>query len=224
MLQQTQVSRVIPKYNAFIQTFPTIQSLATASLSDVLRLWVGLGYNRRAKYLHQLAQVVVRDYNGIIPTDVQSLLTLPGVGEYTASAIRIFAYNQPDVCIETNIRTVIIYHFYPRTHAVDDTQLVPILSALASLIPGSHVRRHATEWYWALMDYGAYIKTIQPNPSRRSKQHTKQSAFIGSIRQVRGEIVRAYTNKIDLAVVQGRFPKLYQQALDALVREGLLTL
>lgn len=186
MLQQTQVTRVIPKYQAFIERFPTLSSLQSTQLADVLKLWQGLGYNRRAKYLWQLAQTVDQ-----LPTDQTELQKLPGIGPYTAAAICAFAYNQPVVMIETNIRTVFLYHFFYNQSNVNDQQLLPLIE---STLNHSNPR----QWYWALMDYGSYLKSILPNPSRLSKHHTKQSTFQGSSRQVRGEIIRLLTRHSQL--------------------------
>lgn len=199
MLQQTQVTRVLPKYQAFLAVFPTIPSLALAPLSQVLSLWQGLGYNRRAKFLWELAgqlvsetqqqlissQKITKDSKNPVcfpKTEVQ-LQQLPGIGPYTASAIMTFAYNQPTIVIETNIRTVFLYHFFPEQSKVSDSQLLPLISQTLHT-------QNPKEWYWALMDYGAHLKKILPNPSRKSKHHTKQSIFKGSLRQVRGEIIR----------------------------------
>jgi A/G-specific adenine glycosylase len=106
MLQQTQALRVVPKYEHFLQTFPTIQVLAKSPLSTVLRTWQGLGYNRRAKMLHECAKIVVKKYNGRFPKDLDTLVALPGIGHYTAGAIMAFAYNTWTPIIETNIRSV----------------------------------------------------------------------------------------------------------------------
>ena len=112
MLQQTPVDRVLPKYQEFLKQFPSIKKLAAASLGDVLRAWQGLGYNRRAKYLHQCAAVIIYDNGGIWPRTVNELQALPGIGPYTAGAVMAFAYNQPIPIIETNIRTVYLHHFF----------------------------------------------------------------------------------------------------------------
>src|SRR3990167_45987 len=108
MLQQTQVARVLEKYKQFLKRFPTVRALAKASLADVLKIWSGLGYNRRGKYLHDAAKVIVRVGN------IKKELTgpLPGVGPYTKAAVLTFAFNQPEVLIETNIRAAYIHHFY----------------------------------------------------------------------------------------------------------------
>ncbi|HNS65921.1 MAG TPA: A/G-specific adenine glycosylase, partial [Candidatus Woesebacteria bacterium] len=148
MLQQTQVSRVIPKYKVFLKRFPNLKSLKSSSLADVLIFWQGLGYNRRAKYLWQLAKTTQ-----ILPSSQVELEKLPGIGPYTASAICAFAFNQPTPMIETNIRSVFLYHFFPDQKNVSDRDLVPLVS---SAVDQSNPRR----WYWALMDYGSYLKTI----------------------------------------------------------------
>ncbi len=183
MLQQTQVQRVIPKYTAFLKRFPTVQSLAEAKQSEVLLYWQGLGYNRRAQYVHLCAQSVCQKFAGTFPRTHDELIALPGVGEYTANALRAFAYSEPITLIETNIRAVFLYHFFPEQEKVSDAELLP------------HIAREVlTEnprlWYSALMDYGSYLKQVLPNPSRKSKHHSKQSTFKGSLRQVRGEVIR----------------------------------
>jgi A/G-specific adenine glycosylase len=110
MLQQTQVNRVIPKYTEFLQRFPTVQALSAAELGDVLRAWQGLGYNRRAKFLWQAAQQI--DQLGQFPNTLQDLVKLSGIGVNTAGAILAYAFNQPAVFVETNIRTVYTHHFF----------------------------------------------------------------------------------------------------------------
>ncbi len=186
MLQQTQVSRVIPKFAAFIEAFPTISELAAAETGDVLRLWSGLGYNRRARYLHSSAGVITAEHDGAVPSDRAQLEALPGIGPNTAGAILAYAYSQPVVYIETNIRTVYLHHFFHGQTGIDDKALLPLIE---NTLPRDRVR----EWYWALMDYGVFLKSSLPNPSRSSKHHTKQSTFEGSDRQVRGNIIRALT-------------------------------
>jgi A/G-specific adenine glycosylase len=120
MLQQTQVDRVIPKFEAFMQAFPSIQDLSNASLAEVLTLWSGLGYNRRAKFLHSAAQKVVNDFNGVLPDSLESLVQLPGVGPNTAGAILAYSFNTPVEFIETNVRTVYFYHFFEDQLSVTD--------------------------------------------------------------------------------------------------------
>jgi A/G-specific adenine glycosylase len=190
MLQQTQVSRVIPKFVAFISRFPNIQSLAHARLADVLQLWSGLGYNRRAKYLWETARMIERDFGGNLPGSIDELKKLPGVGINTAGAILAYAFNQPVGFIETNIRTVFIHHFFADSDKVADTELLPLVNALLQLWL-SQSGHGSREYYWALMDYGTHLKTTAGNSARRSKAYAKQSRFQGSKRQVRGAVLRA---------------------------------
>jgi A/G-specific adenine glycosylase len=190
MLQQTQVPRVKEKYKEFLKKFPSVRALAKASLSDVLKVWSGLGYNRRGKYLYDAAKIIVAKYGGKVPRDLESLRSLPGMGPYTASAVRVFAFNEPDVLIETNVRSVFIHHFFQtRTRRV--------------LVPDSEVRKIAERaakgqdprtWQSALFDYGVHLKKLHKNPSRKSAHYTKQSKFEGSPRQIRGAILRALAN------------------------------
>ena len=186
MLQQTQVSRVIPKYQAFIKKYPTVQKLAKASLGDVLRLWHGLGYNRRAKFLLQCAQTVSGDYKGVFPATYDELLPLPGIGPYTAAAICAFAYNQPVELIETNVRQVYIHHFFKNKEEVTDKE---ILEKVRRTVPAGQSR----DWYAALMDYGTHLKALNGNNTRKVKGYSKQSKFTGSNREVRAAIVRVLT-------------------------------
>ena len=186
MLQQTQVERVVPKFEAWLKAFPTSRVLAEASVAEVLRHWQGLGYNRRALNLHKAAQALTAEHGGKLPQSEAALLALPGIGPYTAGAVRAFAFNQPVVMIETNIRSVYLHHFFLERKKVDDAELLPLIE---QTLDAKNPRR----WYAALMDYGAHLKSQLPNPSRRSKQHTKQSTFAGSNRQVRGAIIRVLT-------------------------------
>lgn len=183
MLQQTQVTRVIAKFTAFLQRFPTVQTLAKASLADVLIIWNGLGYNRRAKFLWQAAQVISSEHKGTVPHTMSALTALPGVGDNTAGAIVAYAYNQPVVFIETNIRTVYIHHFFADIDQVPD-------SAVRKCVAQTLDRERPRQWYWALMDYGTYLKATAGNASQRSQHFVKQSQFAGSRRYIRGQILR----------------------------------
>jgi A/G-specific adenine glycosylase len=183
MLQQTQVGRVIPKYQTFLAAFPDMSLLAAAPLSEVLKLWSGLGYNRRAKFLWTMAQQVVDEYGGVFPGDRAGLTSLPGIGPNTAGAIMAYAYNSPEAFIETNIRTVFIHHFFKDYTKVPDSRL---LSLVAAAVP----KQGARMWYWALMDYGTHLKRTVGNVSRTSATYAKQSAFQGSRRQVRGRVLK----------------------------------
>jgi A/G-specific adenine glycosylase len=184
MLQQTQTYRVEPKYRAFIDAFPDLESLASASLRDVLSMWQGLGYNRRGKFLHQAAQRVMQEFGGNIPADPDLLVTLPGIGKNTAGSISAFAFNKPTIFIETNIRAVFIHSFFKDQTEVHDNLILPLVEQTVD-------QHNPREWYYALMDYGVHLKKMLPNPSRRSKHHAVQSKFEGSDRQIRGAIIRA---------------------------------
>lgn len=183
MLQQTQVERVIPKYKSFLKKFPSLASLASASLGDVLREWQGLGYNRRAKMLHECAQIIVRDHRGVFPKTHSTLMKLPGIGHYTAGAVMAFAYNEPVPVIETNIRTVFIHHFFHDDVDIPDSQIVQLTERTLDT-------KNPREWYYALMDYGAHLKKTIGNQNARSRHYAKQSAFNGSDRQIRGAVIR----------------------------------
>lgn len=183
MLQQTQVGRVIPKFQAFIAAYPSIKTLAAAPLSDVLAQWNGLGYNRRAKFLWQTAGQVTEQHGGLLPQEASQLIALPGIGPNTAGAILAYAFNRPAVFIETNIRTVFIHHFFAGEIEVRDATLRPLIE---KSLEGQNPRH----WYWALMDYGTYLKQMVGNVSRASATYSKQSAFLGSRRQIRGKVLR----------------------------------
>lgn len=188
MLQQTQVLRVIPKYEAFLKRFPTVESLARAELRAVLVLWQGLGYNRRAKHLYEAARAVVAHHYGVFPRTKEELMTLPGIGPYTASAILAFAYNTPTVLIETNVRTVYLHHFFNDKKEVQDNELLPLIEKTMDT-------KNPREWYAALMDYGSHLKQTIGNANKRSAQYVRQSKFKGSNREVRGAILRLLTQK-----------------------------
>jgi A/G-specific adenine glycosylase len=187
MLQQTQVERVIDKYKQFLSIFPDVRSLAQAPLREVLFLWQGMGYNRRAIALQNSARKIVEEYNGILPKSVDSLERLPGIGRATASSIVSFAFNRPVVFIETNIRRVFIHFFFQKKEMVKDSQILPLVEKTLD-------RKNPRKWYFALMDYGSMLKKIVHNPNRKSAHYQKQSSFHGSNRQIRGKILREIVN------------------------------
>lgn len=183
MLQQTQVPRVLKMYPAFLTRFPTIVDLARALQSQVLAAWQGLGYNRRALYLHRTACQIVENHGGIIPDEISILEGFPGIGQATASAICTFAYGRPTVFLETNIRTVFIHHFFSDNETVSDGEIFPLVRETLD-------ENDPRTWYYALMDYGVAIKAAFGNPGRRSASYVKQSPFRGSDRQLRSLILR----------------------------------
>ena len=183
MLQQTQVNRVIPKFESFMHMFPTPDALAAASAGDVLEAWQGLGYNRRALALKRAAEIISVEHGGKMPTTQEELMALPGVGPATSAGIMAFAYDTPSVYLETNVRSVLIHHFFFDESQVKDK----ILADAARLVcPKTHVR----QWYWGLLDYGSHLKKVVGNPSRKAAAYTKQSKFEGSHRQKRSFLVR----------------------------------
>lgn len=217
MLQQTQVARVIPKYSAFLKQFPTVFVLAQSELGDVLRMWQGLGYNRRAKYLWQSARAITTDYNGIVPSNTDDLVRLPGIGINTAGAIVAYAYDKSVVFVETNIRTVYIHHFFNDQDRVSDTHIRALLEQ--TLPQGESIR----EWYWALMDYGTYIKQSVGNVSKYSSSYVKQSSFQGSNRQLRGAVLRALHDKPHTrAALEDLGDERMPAVIDTLHAEGLI--
>jgi A/G-specific adenine glycosylase len=185
MLQQTQIERVIPYWERWTSLWPEPAGLAEAALTDALREWSGLGYNRRGRFLWECARRIVGEHGGIVPDTPEKLITLPGVGAYTAGAVACFAYNYPTVFIETNIRAALIHFFFHERDRVHDDELMVILEEALQYDDNP---RH---WYWALMDYGAALKKAAPNPNRHSAHYTRQSRFEGSFRQQRGAILRS---------------------------------
>ncbi|MDL2341634.1 MAG: A/G-specific adenine glycosylase [Patescibacteria group bacterium] len=217
MLQQTQVARVIPKYDLFLKQFPTVELLAAAPLGAVLTAWSGLGYNRRAQYLQRAAQAIVADFNGVFPRMAPDLVRLPGVGSNTAGAILAYSFNQPVLFIETNIRSVYIHHFFNDASQVTDKA---IMTQLAATLDATNPR----QWYWALMDYGSYLKQSTGNAARRSASYSKQSTFAGSQRQLRGQVIRILSQKsLTLQQLQSQLTdERLPVVLETLVNEGLV--
>lgn len=217
MLQQTQVSRVLVKYPAFLLRFPDFNSLTTASLEDVLREWQGMGYNRRAKYLKEIAEKVIKEYKGILPTDADILMSFPGIGKNTAGSIVAFAFNKETVFIETNIRRVMIHHFFQDKEEIDDKDVLKFVEKTLD-------KHNPRDWYYALMDYGAHLSKVIKNPNKKSKHYSIQSKFEGSTREVRSKILKLLihgeTTKKEL------YAKLNDDRLgviiNGLIREGFV--
>ncbi len=255
MLQQTQVPRVEGRWPEWLERFPSVFALAEASTGEVLAAWQGMGYNRRALALKAAAEEVVRTYDGVFPTGVKELVALPGIGPATAQGIRSFAFDLPGVYLETNVRTVFLHHLFPEVPEVPDKELVPLVEAACPAgrdmqgagekDAGVYARPQDADdtpraWYYALLDYGFYLKKTVPNPSRRSKAYTRQSKFEGSRRQKRAAVVRMLLNAqvsassgLALSEVSERLDELERASgratverdevrsiLDDLVREG----
>jgi A/G-specific adenine glycosylase len=226
MLQQTQVERVISKFIVFIERFPSLQSLADASLADVLAVWSGVGYNRRAKFLHDAAKKIMTDFEGAIPNTLAKLISLPGIGKNTAGAILAYSFNQPVVFVETNIRTVYFQHFFKDDMTVSDKEL---LQKVIETLPKINKQMTATlsykQWYQALMDYGTYLKKQNAGQISKSLHYKKQSMLKGSLREVRGQIIRVLTtadmNKTALKSMVNSDER-FEPALDGLITDGLV--
>jgi A/G-specific adenine glycosylase len=220
MLQQTQVGRVLSKYEQFISTFPDFDSVSKAPLQEILKVWQGLGYNRRAIALQKICQLVVTEYGGELPNCVETLQTLPGIGPATAGAICAFAFNQPTVFIETNIRRVFIHFFFPNRNGVKDKEILPLVERTLDI-------RSPRRWYHALMDYGAMLKKEEHNPNRRSAHYTRQAPFQGSNREIRGLILKILLDKPDLTEGElirsvDKSPERVRPIITQLTNEGFL--
>ncbi len=192
MLQQTQVERVKIKYAEFIKKFPTLKSVAHADKTEILKTWQGLGYNRRALFIKRACEEIISKHKGIFPKEFETLETLPGIGPSTAGAICAFAYNQAVFFIETNIRAVILHFFFKNKNKVSDMDIMKILKKST---PDSTKPR---DWYYALYDYGTFLKkSLGKNKTRlhqKSKHYTKQSKFEGSFRQKRAQVLKFKLN------------------------------
>ncbi len=202
MLQQTQVTRVVPAYHAFLSIFPTVSDLAAASLADVLTAWRGLGYNRRARNLHRAAIAIEEDHGGLIPSDFEALRALPGLGDYTARAVLAFAFDEPAAPVDVNIGRVLA-----RAVSGEPLTRASVQRVADALVPGEA----PGPWSHALMDLGATTCTARqprctdcpvasacawrgegPDPAATSaiRSH-RQSAFSSSDRYHRGRLVDA---------------------------------
>lgn len=220
MLQQTQTSRVVPFFDRFLQTLPTVESLAAVDTETLLKLWQGLGYNRRALFLRSTAQTIQSSFGRVIPANLAQLQTLPGIGPNTAGAILAYAFNQPVIFLETNIRKAFIYHFFPNQPKVSDQEIRPLVAATMD-------KKNPREWYWALVDYGNWLGRTKTVTNNRSRHYIKQSTFEGSARQLRSHLLRLileqprYQN--DMAADTSRSASELATALGELVAEGFVT-
>lgn len=220
MLQQTQVERVITKYKQFLAVFPNFTALANAPVRKLLTVWQGMGYNRRALALQSLAKQVMAEHSGRLPSDTETLITLPGIGKYTAGAVAAFAFNKPVVFMDTNIRRVFIREFCQDKENIRDDDIYP-------LVEKTLVKNDPRSWYNALMDYGSKLKQEQANPNRKSAHYIKQSPFENSNRQVRGMILKALVKKSPLTAAQivkesGKDEKRIRENLIQLAKEGFI--
>ncbi len=240
MLQQTQVSRVIPKWEAFLGRFPTVGACAQSSQADVVRAWEGLGYHRRAVALHGAAQTITERHDGIVPIDRAQLMALPGIGAYTSRAIRTFAYECDDAVLDTNVARIV-------ARAVVGARCTPseAQANADSLVPTGH----GWAWNQGMLDLGAMVCTkrrpvcgscplatvcvwcgtghTEPDPAIGSAgASVKQSRFKGSDRQGRGRILAALragpVEREDLSRLTGwRDRERAERAVESLVADGI---
>ncbi len=220
MLQQTQTARVENKFAPFIDRFPGFAELAAAPLSDILRCWKGLGYNRRAKYLHDTARHIVSDFGAELPDDPLILQGFPGIGKATAASICVFAFDRPIPFLETNIRTVYIHFFFAGQVMVSDRPLMDLVARTMD-------RKHPRHWFYALMDYGVMLKKNVGNLNRKSSSYTKQSRFAGSDRELRGRILQVLLDRgqIDINELPGLLSEPAERVVmlvESLGSEGLV--
>ena len=200
MLQQTQVARVERYYEQWLRQFPTLDALAAADTADVLTAWQGLGYNRRALALKRLANEVSEQQGGVLPATREELLALPGIGPATAAGVLAFAFDMPAAYLETNVRAVILHELFPDADGISDKEILAIVEEAAECVHARGVS--ARTWNYALLDYGAWLKKTVPNPSRRSKHHSKQSPYEGSRRQKRARLLQAVLAEPELGTAE----------------------
>lgn len=220
MLQQTQAQRVMRRYGQFITAFPDLASLAQAPLREILRIWQGLGYNRRALQLKQIAEIVISTYQGNLPRSLEALVRLPGIGRASASAILTFAFNEPTVFIETNIRAAFIHCFFQDRTDIKDKEIYPLVATTLD-------RSNPRTWYYALMDYGAMVKRWYRNPGRKSAHYQRESPFQGSNRQIRGMILRVLLEEPEISLLElvqklKTNRKQLERAISELQKEGFI--
>ncbi len=239
MLQQTQVTRVVEPWTLFMERFPTPSSCAEASLAEVLRAWTGLGYNRRAKALHDAARVLRDEYDDAVPREVELLRRLPGVGEYTAAAVACFAYGESIAVLDSNVGRILARALANRTLGRAEARTLA-----TALVPG----RSPSAFNQAMLDLGAQFCRASPrcdacplagqcrwhrqggaDPALHSAGVSRpQSPFEGSNRQLRGRMLSVLREgphsrrRIGERLV-GVEPGRCDEALDALVHDGLVT-
>jgi A/G-specific adenine glycosylase len=237
MLQQTQAPRVAAAFGPFLRRFPTITALAASSRADVLRAWAGLGYNRRAVWLHDAARAICRDHDGVVPRDVESLVTLPGVGPYTAAAVASIAYGEPVAAVDANVRRVVARV----ARGAEAQELEP--RAISGIANGWIDAVSPGLWNSALMDLGRVVCRprlprcgecplwsaclFAATPRAVVAPPPRQGPFEGSFRQLRGAIVHALRGRdastaSELGRITHSDAERTRLAIDALVREGLL--
>jgi len=218
MLQQTQADRVVLKYTEFLAAYPTVSKLAACPKADVLRIWKGLGYNRRALYLYNIAKIITKVHHNKFPFTEQQLIKLPGVGRYTARATMVFAYGIDVAMVDTNIRKILTHFFYSGRLQKDSV----IQKTADMLVP----KGKSWEWHQALMDYGAFAFRTATRPDKKRKAIVP---FKESDRFFRGRMldllrVKRQKGKALIRSMARDFKRPQTdmvRILDALVKDGL---
>jgi A/G-specific adenine glycosylase len=221
MLQQTQTATVSEKFLNFIKIFPDFETLAKSPLDRVLKAWQGLGYNRRAIALKNIAEKIIYEFDGKFPENVEVLKKFPQIGHNTASSIATFAFNKETYFIETNIRRVFIYFFFHNRKNVNDKEILPLVKATTD-------KDDPRKWYYALMDYGVMLKRTHPELNKQSAHYKKQKPFKGSNREIRGNILRILLKKKTLEKIELytnlNFPQhRIDKVLEQLEKEGFIS-
>ncbi|MFX0071467.1 MAG: helix-turn-helix domain-containing protein [Candidatus Hermodarchaeota archaeon] len=222
MLQQTQTGIVTEKFQKFIKKFPDFKTLAEAPNSEVLKAWQGLGYNRRAIALKKISKMIIKDYDGKLPQSIEILKSFPQIGYNTACSIYTFTYNKPSNFIETNIRRVYIYFFFPKKRDIKDKEILPLVDKTMD-------KSNPRKWFYALMDYGVMLKKTYPDLNKRSAHYRKQKPFKGSNREIRGKILKLLleNSKLNIQELKKELKieqKKLQLILKQLEKEGFVQL
>ncbi len=216
MLQQTQAERVVPRFDAWLKSFPDISHLAAAPLREVLALWSGLGYNSRALRLHRSASIIMDCYDGVVPSQPELLKKLPGIGTYTSRSIPVFADNLDVAAVDTNIRRIFIHEFT----LPEDISAARLQEVADTLLPLGQSR----QWHNALMDYGALMLTSKKSGIRPL---SRQSTFQGSKRWYRGQLIKqlVQAEKLVLEEIKEKYadcPWRLDEIISELIQEGLI--
>ena len=223
MLQQTQVQRVLPKYQEFLKAFPALKALAGASDKKLLKVWAGLGYWKRALGLKRAAKQIMGQYKGKFPRDPDTLEQLPGIGPYTARAIACFAFQSKDAFLDTNIQRVYLHFFFQGKENISDKEI-------ESIAQKAVWTKNPREWHYALFDYGA-IKLKDKSINKQSRHYHKQSKFKGSLRSFRTKVIRLLLSKTSVSstVLQKFLTKELKQTsyspeeiIDSLIKDKLI--
>ncbi|UPL12903.1 HhH-GPD family protein [Microbacterium sufflavum] len=240
MLQQTPATRVIPHLDAWLTRWPTPAAMAEATTAEVVQQWANLGYPRRALWLHRAAIEVVERHGGVVPRDVDALLALSGIGDYTARAVAVFSYGDRYPVVDTNTRRVLARAVEGRAHPAPPSRRD--LALMDALLPDDDVE--AALFNAATMELGATICTaraprcevcpiaeqcawLAAGRPDTGDARRRQAAYEGSDRQARGTVLRllrdAAPDAVPLAAVIPEWPDARQRdrAIDSLIADGL---